>query len=292
MRRVGGVAFIGGVVVQLAGLSLDGALHARDTDLAAREGAFALGNPGHLLFAVGLTLSVLGLISGLRTPVWRGRRSGVSALLPAVAVVAALGVAAGGLLVADRGRDRAGEAPAMVAHAHADEIDLSWEQLRAIDAALGEAKAATEKYRDVAVARADGYVQVTPVLYELAAHFVNQALLDAATLDLMRPPILLYDAAPDGGLDLVGAGWALPKRPGEPAQPALFAPLATWHEHDSFAGCVTARPDRRPVAVDLAEADCRAAGNVYFRERFWYVHVWLHRPSPEGVFSHRNSTID
>jgi hypothetical protein len=51
-----------GTAAILIGLSLDALLHGLDPSLAAREGVFALGNPGHIVAGLGIIFSVVGAV--------------------------------------------------------------------------------------------------------------------------------------------------------------------------------------------------------------------------------------
>ncbi|HZU77985.1 MAG TPA: hypothetical protein VFA70_14555 [Dehalococcoidia bacterium] len=315
------------MLAQLAGLALDSYLHARDATLAAREGVLTLSNPGHLLFALGLALAILGAGALLLDPLWRCRRPGALAaslaVLPVVGVLVlsadafAFVARTGGLDAHEHAapsapvaasHDHALSTPAAAAgvahdhsattaaavadasrHQHGDEVNVSWDQLREIDRLLQTAKDATEKYRDVNAARADGYLQMTQVVPGLGAHFVNPRLVGAGTVDIAHPPILLYDYAPDGGFELVGVSWTLPKKPGDDTPPdSPFGPLAVWHYHTDL--CFDARSGSPVVSAKGASA-CRASGGLFLPQTPWMVHAWIFRDSPEGVFSHENSTI-
>jgi hypothetical protein len=276
-----------GVVLQLCGLGLDAWLHAHDATLAAREDIFTLANPGHALVLAGLLLTVIGVSAAIAAPRLQGRQ-----MLPfALGALVMVAVAAGGVSWSGEAGGHTHPAPEETRHTHgAGGVSISWEQLRDIEGMLTAAKAATEKYRDVALARADGYRPTTPVLYGVGAHWVNQSLLDEGIFDITRPQVLLYDYGPDGGLELVGVSWALPQRPGE-ALPPYFAPLAHWHEHSFARSCIGTRGADLFQTLPLDEASCRATGYVFFREEPWFLHAWLFRPSPEGIFSHTNSTL-
>jgi hypothetical protein len=174
-------------------------------------------------------------------------------------------------------------------HDHGVEVNVSWEQLREVDGLLTRAKAATDQFRDVNAAYAAGYIQVTQVVPGLGAHFVQPALLAAGRFDVEHPAILLYDRAADGGFELVGVSWSMPKRPGnDTPPPAPFGDLATWHYHTDL--CFSQRAGSPFVSANTAAA-CRAQGGAWVRETGWMMHAWLFRPSPEGVFSHQNSSI-
>jgi hypothetical protein len=154
---------------------------------------------------------------------------------------------------------------------------------------LSRARAATEKYQDVNLARSDGYLQVTQVVPGLGAHFVHPGLLASGVFDVEHPAILLYDRALGQEFELVGVSWSLPKKLGdETPPPPHFGALGTWHYHTNL--CFGARGGNPSVNVSTA-AGCRAAGGAFVRETGWMVHAWIFRTSPEGVFSHQNSTI-
>ncbi len=331
IRRLSLPAVLLGAVLQLAGLMVDAVLHGRDATLAQREGVLTLANPGHLLFALGLSLCLAGACLLVLAPLLsrqRRRAGGAILAVAPVAAVATLAIAAfvvversGGLSghqhdtaasVTDHGHDAEEHAGAAgdpnhnhahpdatggataatldaAAHQHGNEVNISWEQIRQIDAYLVAAKAATEKYRDVRLARADGYRQVTQNVPGLGAHFTHAGLLAQGTFDPERPQILLYDQLADGSFELVGVSWALPKRPGNDTPPfPYFGKLATWHYHTNL--CFGARAGSPVVAISTPEG-CRAAGGAHVKETPWMVHAWLFRESPEGVFSHENSTI-
>lgn len=339
MQRRAGLAAVGlGVVAQLSGLAVDAVLHARDASLVAREGVFALTNPGHLLLALGLALSVTGVCLLLLPRVSRERRGRARTWMAALPAAMVLVLAAATFAIAARGSALTGHdhtrtntgvaAPANAAslpHLHdatgaalaptgtvatapndatqrlglaqtdgsrrqnGDDVNVTWEQIQAASTTLTTTRAATGKYRDVNVARADGYIQVTQVVPGLGAHFIQPRLMAAGKLDPERPDILLYDRTADGGFELVGVAWSLPKKQGDDTAPTSpFGPLAVFHYHTDL--CFGARAGG-PVVSATTASGCRAAGGIFVKETPWMIHAWVFRPSPEGIFSHENSSI-
>jgi len=63
------IAGLAGVALTVGGLAWDAWLHAQDQSLAAREGIFTLSNPGHLLLALGMTLTCASIFGAIYT-VW------------------------------------------------------------------------------------------------------------------------------------------------------------------------------------------------------------------------------
>ena len=94
------IAYIG-AAAQVIGLGWDAVLHRVDPDFAAREGIFTLTNPGHVLFAGGIALVVLGLGMMLLGGGRRGRllRYGATAALGALSLgaLALISTSDGGL---------------------------------------------------------------------------------------------------------------------------------------------------------------------------------------------------
>ena len=91
---------VAGNVALLIGLAWDAVLHRLDPDLAAREGIFTLGNPGHALFAAGLALVTLGVglfLLGRAVEPSPGSRWRRAALVAPVAVLVALAAVGIGL---------------------------------------------------------------------------------------------------------------------------------------------------------------------------------------------------
>jgi hypothetical protein len=121
-------------------------------------------------------------------------------------------------------------------------------------------------------------------------HFVNvPAQLRAAatgTLDLSRPPVLLY-VERAGAWQLVGAEYVLPAPPA--ADPF---PGAQWHRHE--ASCHY-RDDRELAAPRAAACPARhpqsGAAFVLWHPAFAVVHVWAWLANPRGPFAAENPAL-
>jgi len=117
MKRLIGSLIVGaaGVAAMLAGLATDAYLHARDETLAAREGIFTLGNPGHALLALGVAMTCGGIIVALYVA-WgmAGARGVLGSRWLRLATAQAAGLAAVvavlfSLSISEAGHDHAGE---------------------------------------------------------------------------------------------------------------------------------------------------------------------------------------
>jgi hypothetical protein len=71
---------------------------------------------------------------------------------------------------------------------------------------------ATERFKDVAVAEAEGYALLFgcvsgPDWGAMGLHYVNFPLVLDGALDATRPEIILYEPGPDGRLKITGADY-------------------------------------------------------------------------------------
>jgi hypothetical protein len=122
----------------------------------------------------------------------------------------------------------------------------------------------TERFRDVAVAEAEGYALMFgcvtgPDAGAMGLHYVNLSLVGDGELDAAHPEIVIYEPQPDGRLKLVGAdylvfadGWNAT----HPATPQLMGQLL--HLFDS--------PNRFGLPA------------------FYTLHVWAWKENPNGTF--------
>lgn len=169
------------------------------------------------------------------------------------------------------------------AHFHGTEIAVTPEQLEAASAFYLNVKASTAKWEDVSRAMADGYVQITPDLPGIAAHFVNfEYNSDRDLMNPEHPEILLYSKRMDGTWRLVGAMFSSEVASDEP--PSFFGPLDVWHRHENL--CFTAGAQ---VSVKNSAAEC--VNGLFVKTGAWNLHVWT-APGASGVFAHDFAPID
>lgn len=155
---------------------------------------------------------------------------------------------------------------------------------------LAAAKSASEKYKDVNVALAAGFIPdpagecAASPAGAMGIHYLNMALLEitgadpridgtGTHTDFTNPAVLLYEPQEDGSLVLVGI------------ENLVFK--AAWHEAGnteipSFAGVEWGTMADDPD-TDVDEAH----GFAPHYDR----HVWLFRDNPAGVFAPFNSNV-
>ena len=164
---------------------------------------------------------------------------------------------------------------------------------RSVDEIVAEVRRITEPYQDIARARADGFVQVSGMEARHGYHFINinapvltAAGMAANTLDLARPPMLLY-VERDGVWTLAGVEYALtaPPRPNP-------LPGASWHNHEASCHYRDYRETHAPRAADCPSKHPES-GEVFvlWHPAFAVAHVWAWIPSPDGPFSEENPAL-
>ncbi len=161
---------------------------------------------------------------------------------------------------------------------------------------LDEVRAVAEKYRDVNVAKAEGYTTdnkcVTAEMLghpaplgAMGLHYVRRDLLGlpdkpagrvsgtGTHTDFRNPAMLVYEPQPDGSLELVAV------------ENLVFesAWRAAGHEAPpSFHG----RPYER-----MADDPATAVDEAHMFEPHYDRHVWLYRDNPSGVFAPFNPNV-
>ena len=166
---------------------------------------------------------------------------------------------------------------------------VSYEELLKTADQLKHIREITAKYRDVRVAKADGYRNLGGAP-GLGYHFARD--LDPNEVDLDKPPVLMYEddpSAPDG-YALAGVMYILKSEPGSDGQPVnnpFPKSLALWHKHQHI--CMF--KDNTTHRDNLTEEQCRQIGGRFIKETQWMLHAWVWKESPLGVFSMMNPLV-
>ena len=131
-----------------------------------------------------------------------------------------------------------------------------------VDRDIVRARAATARFRSVEAAVSAGYPATEHCIENQPAggmglHFANQGLQDK-TLDVEKPEILVYEKMADGSIRLNGVEYVVP--------------IAGWTS------------DQPPTL--MGQALKRANGLGIF-----YLHAWIWKPSPTGVFADWNPDV-
>ncbi len=163
---------------------------------------------------------------------------------------------------------------------------------------LAEVRAATERFRDVKVALAEGYVRdpmnlcdTAPMMGRPAAlgamgiHFFRPDLLGISAppnprvdgngthTDFRKPGILIYEPRPDGSLELVAV------------ENLVFQ--KSWH-----AAGNSKPPSFHGVEYDTMQDDpATKIDEAHMFEPHYDRHVWLYRDNPNGVFAQFNPKV-
>lgn len=156
------------------------------------------------------------------------------------------------------------------------------------DSIAAAARVAVAKYKDVALAEADGYHRFAPEMKrQKIYHYANRALGLKARFgfDATHPTALLYRDGPNGSLVLVGVMYTAPATLSlEQLDQRIPLSIARWHEHtniclppkdaDQVAAVSGRRPAFGPRGSIASEDACEAAHGRWKSRVFnWMVHV-------------------
>ena len=167
-----------------------------------------------------------------------------------------------------------------------DQLPMTRPELATLVEQLDTVRQATEKYQDVSVALADGFVQATEEVANMGAHFVHPWRTLDGIFDPARPEILLYVSDPAGELRLVGTSFVLPVPLVGPDHPEAFAgPLDNWHVH--YELCTGPKQNSRSSSAE----ECRADGGVWVPSYGWMIHAWVWDDNPLGAFNMWNPSV-
>jgi hypothetical protein len=131
---------------------------------------------------------------------------------------------------------------------------------------------ATARYHDIAVAEAEGYVQISPCVAApgvggMGIHYANPRLMQDAGMNPTEPEMLLYLPKPDGSMQLIGIEYAIV--------------VPAWH-----AAGNQERPNFMGHTFDVLPGSA-AEG----RPDLYTLHAWIWQPNPAGMFAPFNPRI-
>lgn len=142
--------------------------------------------------------------------------------------------------------------------------ELTREQKTKASALIKTVRNSTERFKDVAVAKAEGYVLQFgcvsgPDAGAMGLHFVNGPLVAGGEVDATRPQIGIYEPTPDGLLRLIGVDFL------------VFAD--TWNATHSGP------PELMGQLFHFFESP-----NRFGLPAFYTLHVWAWKEDPNGAF--------
>ena len=167
-----------------------------------------------------------------------------------------------------------------------DQLGMSREELAALVQQLDVVRASTEKYHDVQVALADGFVRLTDEVPNMGSHFISVERSLDGEFDPSRPEILLYVRDESEEWQLVGTSFVVPTQLVGLDHPQAFAgPLDNWHVHYH----VCTGPDT--ISRSATPEECRAQGGMWVPKLGWMIHAWVWVDNPLGVFNMWNPNV-
>jgi len=184
----------------------------------------------------------------------------------------------------------AGDEPTMHSHGITEWQDITdpTEQAR-LQAELQTAGTVIAAMPTAADAVAAGYIQVTPYVPGIGAHYLNVRLMTADGFDPGKPEMLLYNGN-EPTSELVGLSYAVL---GDEPPEGFVGPNDQWHVHPSLCivGVLVVGPDSTPD--DLC-ASIGGEKGMPFEKPMWMGHLWQVPgwESPWGLFSGENPVVN
>ncbi|MEM7496396.1 MAG: hypothetical protein AAF371_00220 [Pseudomonadota bacterium] len=162
-------------------------------------------------------------------------------------------------------------------------------------AALETLRASIERYRDFAVAEAEGWRPFGGEEPLMGRHYHLRDGVDYAGPETApnpaRPSNLMYSMI-GGEPMLTGVAFAIRIAEGEPLPEGFAGEADVWHVHDVpdvIAAATAERPILRFLAGMWLEHGFRGTDDG--RDRLAMVHVWATLDNPDGVFAHHNRLV-
>ncbi|HVJ98768.1 MAG TPA: hypothetical protein VNC41_18205 [Acidimicrobiia bacterium] len=157
-------------------------------------------------------------------------------------------------------------------HAHGPQQWISMDDAttNTLNQQLAQAATVIPEFPTAAHAMAAGYMQVTPWMPGIGAHYLNVGYLFA--FEPENPAFLLYNGNSPSSV-LVGVSHALLAGPTAPA--GFAGPNDTWHEHPALCligGTFVIGADNTPK--ELCESVGGTKSNGFFGNHLWMMHLW------------------
>lgn len=163
------------------------------------------------------------------------------------------------------------------------------DDLTELQAQLQEAGTVIPHMSTAADAVDAGYMQVTPYVPGIGAHYLNIDLLQGDGFDPGKPEMLLYNGN-EPTSELIGLSYAVLA---DEAPEGFVGPNDSWHRHIGLCivGALVVGPESTP------EEDCESIGGrkgMGFDKPMWMGHLWQVPgwESPWGLFSGENPVIN
>lgn len=151
-----------------------------------------------------------------------------------------------------------------------------------------EIRLATEKYRDIEKARADGYFRFTGYIPNLGYQLANPKLFSG--FDPRRPPILIYDER-EGRWELIGVAFVAPidRNPGKslPFKEAEFMKHPTMCHYEDGTNLSASKEEQCPREHTLTKSPL-----VFWHPDLWVMSAWVWYPNPNGLFALYNPLLN